>query len=59
MSQNYGLESGLDIIGSEKYGCDKQCVLFIIEPKKCDLDMIGTEKVCDLESVLETNWYEK
>ena len=59
---SYSLESVLDIFGSEKYGCeviatqncDNQCVLYIIEPKKCDLDMIGTETVFfDSESVLD------
>ena len=53
LSQSYCLESVLDVTGSKMYGCeviatlncDKQCVLLIIEPKKCDLDMIGTEKV--------------
>ena len=37
LSQSYGLESVLDIIGSEKYDCekcDKQCVLYInLSPK--------------------------
>ena len=33
---------GSEVIAT--YNCDKQCVLYIIEPKKCDLNIIRTEK---------------
>ena len=39
MSHSFGLESVLDIIRSEMYGCE------VIATEKCDLELIGTEKV--------------